>query len=410
MTNRSAVFCGCLVLLFATAARAVDKEHFLLPIGDPELSGRDVPLALDVILDTRTEETLTPAQLAASLADKQLVFVGESHTNMDFHRVQLRVLIGLEMYPYTHQKYLDGWVAGHYTEEGFLELSKWYESWQYNWHYYRDIFLFARDNRLPMIALNAPREVVKAVRKKGFENLTDEEAAHIPQEIDFDSEEHRRLFKTFFEEDDSIHASLSEEQWDGMFRAQCTWDATMAFNAVQALEGSDDPRSVMVVLIGVGHVAYGLGIERQAGLWFEGGTASVVPIPLETDDDERIERVQASYGDFLWGQPAETDPIYPSLGLATRSLKDEGLRQVFHIVEDSVAEASGVQVGDVLLAFDGAPLATKEFLGRAVAQMRWGDSAVLSVRRDGEPLDVMIHFRRQADEDEQEDEEEGSKR
>ncbi len=46
-----------------------------------------------------------------------------------------------------------------------------------------------------MFAINTPREVVAAVRKKGFAGLTDEEAAHIPARIDTDSADHLRLFK-----------------------------------------------------------------------------------------------------------------------------------------------------------------------------------------------------------------------
>ena len=39
----------------------------------------------------------------------------------------------------------------------------------------------------------------------------------------------------------------------------------MAWNAVKALERlGDDPNAAVVVLVGSGHVAYGLGIERQA--------------------------------------------------------------------------------------------------------------------------------------------------
>ena len=53
-----------------------------------------------------------------------------------------------------------------------MRLSRWYDNWGYHWLYYRDIFLLARDHRLSMFAVNTPREVVAAVRKKGLANLT----------------------------------------------------------------------------------------------------------------------------------------------------------------------------------------------------------------------------------------------
>ena len=163
-------------------------------------------------------------ELPAKLADVDLLVVGESHTDIESHRLQhrvidelsragRRVMIGLEMVPYTHQEQLDHWVAGHYTEEGFLELIDWYTIWGYHWGYYRDVFLLARERGLPMFAINAPREVVSAVRKKGFENLTEEETAHIPQQIDTDSEDHLRLFKAHFDDEDPIHGMMDDDAW-----------------------------------------------------------------------------------------------------------------------------------------------------------------------------------------------------
>jgi uncharacterized iron-regulated protein len=173
-----------------------------------------------------------------------ILFLGESHTSMDFHRVQLRVLeelhrsgkkvlIGLEMYPYTEQRHLDHWTEGLLTEEGFLSLSRWYKNWGYHWNYYRDIFLFARSHKIRTFAVNTPRDVVSAVRKKGFQNLTAEEKAHVPSRIDTDSPEHLMLFRSFFAESEGMHSSMSDAQLKRMFAAQCTWDATMAYNTVQ---------------------------------------------------------------------------------------------------------------------------------------------------------------------------------
>ena len=53
-----------------------------------------------------------------------------------------------------------------------------------------------------MYALNTPREVVAAVRMKGFDELTDEQKEHMPPAVDTDNEEHFRLFKAFFEEEE----------------------------------------------------------------------------------------------------------------------------------------------------------------------------------------------------------------
>ena len=64
----------------------------------------------------------------------------------------------------------------------------WYESWSYRWDYDRRIFLFARDNGLPMFGVNIPRDQVKTVRMKGFEGLSAEQAAHMPESVNTDSD------------------------------------------------------------------------------------------------------------------------------------------------------------------------------------------------------------------------------
>jgi uncharacterized iron-regulated protein len=389
------------------AAPAAAEDLLRLPIGDPARKGREAPVVLDAITDTASGAVLTPAELSGRLAAARLVIVGEGHTDMDSHRVQRRVIeelhragrkvaIGLEMFPYTEQKALDDWSAGKLSEEQFLAASRWYRNWGYNWLYYRDIFLFARDERLRMFAVNAPREVVSAVRRKGFQGLTPEEAAHIPKEIDAGNPDHLRLFKASFD-DESFHAAMSDEQWQAMLNAQCTWDATMAWNAVRALRQQEaDPKSVLVVLAGAGHVQYGMGIERQARQWYGGVIASVLPVPVVDETRGPVDGVQASYANFLWATPGETDPLYPELGISTRVREEDERLEIIDVETDSPAERAGLKVKDVLVSLDGAALTDRETLARRMAGERWGDTAVFALLRDGAPTSVTVLLRRKA--------------
>jgi len=323
---------------------------------------------------------------------------------MDTHRVERRVIeelvaagrnvrIGLEMYPYPEQRWLDDWSTGRLTEDAFLDGSRWYKNWGYNWLYYRDIFLFARDHRLRMFAINAPREVVSAVRQKGFQGLTPEEAAHIPTRIDTKNADHLRLFKAEFAEA-SFHMGGSDEQWQAMLNAQCTWDATMAWNAVAALGKEPDPKTVMVVLVGAGHVQYGLGIERQARQYSDAKIASVIPVAVEDETQKPVRSVRASYANFLWGVPREVGSLYPDVGLATHTRADDQRLEVLDVEKDTPAAAAGLQIGDVLLTLDGAAIADRETFARLVAAKRWGDAATFTVRRGDATLSVPVVLRR----------------
>lgn len=402
-----------LILGFFASANLFAQRSLHLPVGDPARKGKEAKVVLDAITATASGEVLTPRDAVARLAGTRLIFIGESHTSIDFHRVQLRVieelqrsgkkiLIGLEMYPHTEQKFLDDWCGGLLTESGFVQLSQWYKNWGYHWDYYRDIFVLARDHGIGMFALNAPREVVSAVTRKGRENLTPEEKSHIAPKIDISSEEHFALFKAFFEEETGMHSMMSDSQARAMYTAQCTWDATMGFNAVRALKEHGDQNTAMVVLIGSGHVAYGLGIQRQSAQWFDGKMASIIPIEVVDDKDRPIDSVQASYADYIWGLPQEKDPMYPELGLATVDVAPgDARRRVISVSKNTPAAGAGFLEGDVLIAMDGAPLRDREDLNRLMADKRWGDSAEFVVRRaakDREPqeLTLKVHFRRRS--------------
>jgi uncharacterized iron-regulated protein len=399
MTKKVLFLLGFSVLLPCAIGSAADSV-LDLPIGDPARRERIAPLVLDGVTDTRSGEALTPREVAARLTGVRLLFVGESHTDIEYHNAQLKiveelvragrkVMIGLEMFPYTEQPALDQWNSGTLSEERFLEVARWYTNWGYHWHYYREIFLLARAHKVPVFGVNTPREIVGAVRRKGLDKLTPEEAAHIPARIDTDNAEHLRLFKAFFAEEGGMHsAGMGDDMWKMMFAAQCTWDATMGYNAVQALAKHGDPQTIMVVLIGSGHVAYGLGAERQARLWFDGTIASLIPVAV-VDEKDRRTVVRASYADFLWGLPKPTDPLYPSLGFSTPQQKQGEHYPVINVEKGSVAERAGLTVGDVLIAVDGVEIKEKGVVNRLMSDKRWGDTVELKIRR-GETEQVLV--------------------
>lgn len=394
-----------LCLAVAAVPAPAEDASLNLAIGDPARRDRTAPLVLDAATDTATGQALSPDELAAKLDGVRVLFVGESHTSIEFHNVQLAVLqalarrgrpvlLGLEMFPYTEQASLDLWNSGTVDEAAFVAQSRWYRMWGYHWNYYRDIFLAARAAKIKVHAINTPREVVSAVRKKGFKDLTPEEAAHIPERIDVDDAEHMKLFRAFFEGGDGMHSTMSEEMWTAMFRAQCTWDATMGYNAVQALKKDGRPDAIMVVLIGSGHVAYGKGAERQARLWFDGKMASLIPVPV-VDEKGAAPVVRASYADYLWGVAHEKHALYPSLGLSTPERKDGEPAKVIAVPKDSVAGRAGFEVGDVLLSMDGVAIDKKETMATLMSGKRWGDTATFRVRRGDAELTLVAAFRRQ---------------
>jgi len=187
---------------------------------------------------------------------------------------------------------------------------------------------------------------------------------------------------------------MSEQVFEGMYSAQCTWDATMGFNAVQALRRGGGPKAIMVVLIGSGHVAYGLGIQRQASHWFEGRMASVIPVHVADLKGKSTSSVQASFADFLWGLAREEEPLYPSVGMSTRGGRGGQPMTVIDVPKDSPAAAAGLKAGDVLATMDGAPVPDLETYNRVMAGKRWSDPVGFTVTRDGAQVTLTVQLRR----------------
>ena len=368
-----------------------------LAIGDPERQSRQVTVQLDAIVDTRTNDVLSPQAVLQRLDESRLILVAEQHTSLDHHRVQLRVLallheagrpivIGLEMFPASDQGVLDAWTAGSLREAEFIEQADWYGGWGYDWDYYRDLFLFARTHAIPMVALNASRELVTDVRIHGLAAVRRRRDAELPPAVAPSSDDYRTLISNFFETDDPVHGALTEEQFNALLEAQSIWDAVMAHAAANTLAAY--PEHTLVVLAGMGHVVYELGIARQIEPWFEGPVTTIVPVEV----DEASSNAQASLGDFIWGIPAAAAPAFPSLGTVTTT-GDGGLT-IIHVEPESPAGLAGIQAGDLLTSLSGQRMSSRREFNRTIASLEWGDEVTAVILRDEAELELTVHLRR----------------
>ncbi len=410
MSTRALLLTLCACALIAPVTGIAGENVLYLDVGDPERRDRQAPVMLDAITDTRTGELITTGELVQRLESTGILFIGEEHTNIEFHRVQAnviralneagrQVLIALEMFPYTQQRALDRWTRGQYEEAEFLTTADWYRYWGYHWDYYADIFRYARNNRIRMFGVNAPRKVITAVRTQGFEGLSKKDLEHIPTTVALDSPEHRRVYLAYFEDGDDLHTELPPEQLDGMVRAQATWDAVMGWNSLQALRRHGGPNAIVVVLIGAGHAVYGLGSQRQIEPRFDGGIAALVPVPVADADGAPITSVQASYADFVWGVPPSSHTVYPMLGVSLAGSLGRAPNIIIQVEDDSPAAAAGLQVGDQLLSLNGEPISDPVSLRQGMGDRRWGDSVEVELRREEETIRVAVLLRRDSNED-----------
>lgn len=382
-SSDSTVAALSLLSLLASASARGQDDVMRLEIGAEARAGAEVAVGLDTVVATDDGREVSPDDLANALGERRLVVVGEQHTDAEFHAVQLRVLerlraagvpiaIGVEMLPADSQDVLDAWTRGALSERQFVDATDWYRVWGYPWGYYRAVFEFAREHSVPVIGLGGSGE---------------DEAGSAPP-ADLESDDHRRLLRAFFASDSPVHGDLDAEQFEDLFVAQARRDAAMARRAVAALERYPD--RTLVLLAGIGHALYGLGIVRQLPERYRVSAATVVPVPVEPDRDAAS--VSAAVADFVWGVPERRYPAHPELGIVTLEV-DAGLH-VIYVESGSPAASAGVEAGDVLTGIGGTPLAAKADLGRAIGEAAWGDVVVLSLSRAGEPREIAVALRR----------------
>lgn len=323
-------------------------------------------------------QALSFAAIKEQLADKRVVYVGESHTRYEDHLLQLRVIralfaqnpklaIGMEMFSQEAQPVLDRYVAGELSEREFLKQSGYFSKWGFDYRLYREIINFARRHKLPIVALNLEKEIVSKVFKQGVASLTPEEVAKIPAHRDLTIPGYRERISEVF----AMHGQHGKpEQANGFFQAQALWDETMAESVAAFLK--THPETRMVVLAGQGHTDKATAIPPRVARRLPNIRQTVI---LNSENEE-LDQAEADY--LIFSKPAELPP--PAiLGVMLANTAEGPL--VEGLSEKSKAGAAGIKEKDVILALDEEPVATIDDLKIILLSKEIGKQVTVRVKR-----------------------------
>lgn len=253
-----------LTLLGTLALAQTAVNPWNLPIDNPQT----IPLSQGVF-DSRGQKT-TPASIAQQLDGTRFVLFGESHDNTDHKKFCAELVdalvargrnvsIGLEMFTRPAQRNLAPWSMGKWTEEEFIEKSNWKTEWGFDFAIYRPLFERARAHRLPLVALNVPRDWVRAVGRGGPEALPAEAKGQVPP-FDPTYEPHRQFFQAMI----GGHPMADQRRLDNMISAQVLWDVGMADSALKWVDQRPQTSGrIMLILAGSGHAGYQAGINYR---------------------------------------------------------------------------------------------------------------------------------------------------
>ncbi len=336
------------------------------------LPGEAANAKLIKAIDLQTVSTLE--EIIPLLANKRVVYLGETHDRFEDHLSQLETIrqlhkfhpdlaIGMEYFQQPFQKYLDEYITGNLTEKALLKATEYYDRWKYDYRLYRPILRYARSHRISLVALNIPQEITFKVSRSGLSALTNRESRRIPTELAPADAGYRQRLKQVWEHHSNI-------DFNHFLEAQLLWDEGMAERAASYLR--DHPQTHLVVLAGSGHLAYGSGIPRRLNRRLEVDSAIVL-----NGTELGLDPGVADY--ILVAERVELPPT-GLLGIYMTDMPQGVTVEAF--AEKSPAKAQGVHEGDRIISMDGESVQASADVKIALLDKHPGDSVDMEVRRN----------------------------
>jgi uncharacterized iron-regulated protein len=330
-------------------------------------------IVIETASTTNLEKVLERAEA------KRLVFVGETHTSVSDHELQLRVLkamhaqggdltVGVEWFQRPFQEVLDRYINGDLDEQGMLRESEYFQRWGFDYRLYRDILKYARDNGIRVLALNASREISRAIREKGLEGLPDEQKAELPDSYDLDNAAYAEHLKEVFQ----LHQNRDHDDSEAFQRfleVQLTWDETMASETAEYL--ASGPGKRILVLAGRGHTHAAAIPARVARRIGEKGLSIASYQPGGSFEQP----------DFLVLQPEKRLPPAGLIGVSLEE-REDGV-YITAISEGSFAGKAGVRAGDRILKIADTEIQTYIDVKLAMLDRKPGEKLQVGLSRKG---------------------------
>ena len=318
----------------------------------------------------------TVEKIIPVLAEKRVVFVGETHNRYDHHLIQLEIIrhlhqrhpqlaIGMETFQQPFQRYLDDYVAGAISEQEMLRATEYYQRWRMDYRLYAPILRYAREHQLPVIALNLPVELTRKVGRVGLGGLTEAERARLPAEIDRSDTAYATRIKEVFE----YHPRDSGQTFEHFLEVQLLWDEGMAERAAWFLQANPDHQ--MVIVAGSGHLAYGSAIPRRLLRRMETNMAIVL--------NSWQGAIEPGLADYLLLPAKQSLPPAGKIG-ALLEEKDGGLK-VGVCFDDSPCDRAGIKAGDRILSINGETINSQADLHLALWDKQPGDTISVDMLR-----------------------------
>lgn len=218
------------------------------------------------IFNTQTQKTVLLDQIIADMSKADVLFFGEEHNDLIGHQLEYilfkklsaqypnRIALSMEMFETDCQTVLNEYLTGLISNKNFETDAR---VWP-NYDDYRPLIEFAKDNKIPVIAANAPARYASMVNHLGLSGLQQLDVvgkSYLPP-LPIDTATGTYLKK--FDEIMGGHSAMPGMQ---MYQAQNLWDATMGWSIAKFIK--THPNYKLLQINGGFHSEEKLGVPAQ---------------------------------------------------------------------------------------------------------------------------------------------------
>ncbi|MGV7220314.1 MAG: ChaN family lipoprotein [Nitrospinales bacterium] len=373
-----------IILVLFTSKLCFAEEYSVPNEGSPYKSIDNIQY--NEIIHLPTGLVVDLDQMVDTVVSSRVVYIGETHDNLEAHRIQLEVIkklferrkgkiaVGMEMFRKSAQHDLNLWYKGQLSDEKFKKVFR--KNWGGGFKLYQPIFEFLKSNNVQLIGLKSSKET-EARLKKGFTQV------NFP-EMDENDIYHKAYADAIFGGNSSKHGHGNNM----LYKMLVLWDESMAETVADFLRDPQQSDSTLIVLAGGFHVQYGYGIPKRAFRREPHSYSTILPfvssVPSALKDREmKIKPVSIPLvaADFGWKIDYKVLPKNKiRLGIGIEEVT--GGVKVKSVSSGSVAEKMDIRKGDLLLTLDKEKLSGITDLIDRLQIKSFGDPISIKVSRE----------------------------
>lgn len=265
------------------------------------------------MVDMRAQRFTTFEAMVAQVAQAQVIAVGEEHYHLPIQALVLHMLnvltqrrpqrlaLAMEFLERDMQPAVDAYLAGTLDESTFQRRIGASEDFM---QLYFPLLEHARDNGMPVLAMNIPRRLANQVAKDGLQatlaSLSEADKAYVPDPLSEITTEYRTYFLQAVA---AAHPPKDAQQATRFLEAAHLKDDTMAATLAQFLERHTD--FTVLALAGRFHIDYAKALprllrQRQPNVTMQRLTMMAVT-PADTIHLHKM--AEEALADYVWFAP-----------------------------------------------------------------------------------------------------------